>query len=102
MANPIEKLAEKFKGLVGATRREAMLVRAAEAPAPPDPDAEVRNELGSALDDARLKPLVKWLEQNMERMVITAHANHLVSAEVNYNLGFEAGLRFVRDRLVKW
>jgi hypothetical protein len=98
----LEQLGARFKGLVGATRREASEIRAPEPPPPPDPDAAIRAAISGWLADERAKVLIGWLGQNMEKAIVTAHTNHLVSTEVSYQLGFEAGLRFVRDRLTKW
>lgn len=100
--NTLEQLGARFKGLVTATRREAVVVREPVPPPPVDPDALIVKALSGWLSDERTKVLIGWLNQNMEKVIVAAHTNHLISAEVSYNLGFEAGLRFVRDRLTKW
>jgi len=93
----------RFAGLVGNTRREEATERIPEEPLPPDPDAEIKNALGGwAADERARKSFIPWLEQEMERMVRTAHLNHAHHAEVTTALGIEQGLRLVRDKMVEW
>jgi hypothetical protein len=97
------ELADRFRALVGATRREASEVRVAPEPPPPDPEATIREALGGWVTDGRCqKDFVKWLSEQMDKAIVGAQANHLNLTESNYALGFEAGLRFVRDRLQHW
>ena len=96
------ELAERFRALVGATRREASEVRVAPEPPPPDSEATIREALGGWVADGRSREFVKWLSEQMDKAIAGAHVNHLNPTESTYILGFEAGLRFVRDRLIKW
>ena len=96
------ELAERFRALVGATRREASEVRTEPPLPPPDPEANIRENLGGWVTDGRCKEFVKWLNEQMDKAIGQAHLNHRNPTESTYDLGFEAGLRFVRDRLSKW
>jgi hypothetical protein len=95
-------LMDRFKRVVGATRREAVEVRAGEPPPPPDPEAAIRTALAGWLEDERSRTLVTWISEQMDKAVLMAHQSYLNPTASTYNLGFEAGLRFVRDRLTKW
>ena len=96
------ELAERFRALVGATRREASEVRVAPEPPPPDSEATIREALGGWITDGRCKEFVRWLSEQMDKAIVGAHSNHLNPSESTYALGFEAGIRFVRDRLKRW
>ena len=96
------ELADRFRALVGATRREASEVRIAPEPPPPDPEATIRETLGGWVADGRAKEFVAWLSAQMDKAIVGAQSNHLNPSESTYALGFEGGLRFVRDRLVRW
>ena len=96
---------DRFLSLVGATRREGSNVRQVEEPEPPkpDPEADLKAALaGWTSDERATKVYIPWLEEEMEKAVLRAHQSHLLHAEVATHLGFELGLRFVRDRLIKW
>jgi hypothetical protein len=95
---------ERFLDIVGATRREGSVVRQVEEPEPPkpDPEADLKAALaGWTSDERATKVFVPWLEGEMEKAILRAQLR-LFNAEVAKDLGFEAGLRFVRDRLIKW
>ncbi len=98
---------DKFLSLVGATRREGSGVRQVEAeepePTKPDPEADLKAALaGWTSDERATKVFVPWLVEEMDKAILRAHQGHLLHAEMATHLGFEAGLRFVRDRLIKW
>lgn len=96
------ELGDRFRALIGATRREASEVRIAPEPPPPDPEATIRESLSGWVTDGRCKEFTKWLSEQMDKAIVGAHTNHLNLSESTYTLGFEAGLRFVRDRLSRW
>lgn len=97
------ELIDRFKQLVTATKREAADMRVAPEPPPIDPETAIRRAVGGWIADERCqRDFVNWLTENMDKMVTNAHVAHLNPTEVTYSLGFEAGLRFVRDRLTKW
>ena len=93
----------RFTGLITSATREGAEERVQEEAPLPEPDAEIRNALGGwAMDERARKQFIPWLEQEMERAVETAHINHTSHAEMAYDLGFEQGLRFVRDKMRAW
>lgn len=101
----MDDLRERFRQIVGAARREGSSLRQAEEPEPPkpDPEADLKAALaGWTSDERATKVFVPWLEEEMEKAILRAHQTHLIHAETATHLGFEAGLRFVRDRLIKW
>ena len=96
----------RFLSLVSGTRREGGNVRQREAEEPeppkPDPEADLKAALaGWTSDERATRVFVPWLEKEMEKAIVRAQSR-LFNAEVAKDLGFEAGLRFVRDRLIKW
>ncbi len=96
---------DRFLSLVGATRREGGSVRTQEEPEPPkpDPEADLKAALAGWINDERAtRVFVPWLEGEMNKAVGRAQQARLIHAEMANHLGFELGLRFVRDRLIKW
>lgn len=93
---------DRFMRLVSSTRREGAGERVPEEPPRPDPEAALAKVLAGWVSDDRRKVFVEWIEKEMSKAILKAHQSHLVHAESAYALGFEAGLRRVRDRLNKW
>ena len=96
---------DKFLSLVSGTKREGSSERQREEPEPPkpDPEADLRIALGGWTNDERAtRVFVPWLAGEMEKAILRARQARLNHAEMATHLGFEEGLRFVRDRLIKW
>lgn len=96
---------DRFLSLVKGTRREGSDVRQVEEPEPPkpDPEADLKAALaGWTSDERATKVFVPWLEEEMDKAVLRAQQARLIHPEMATHLGFELGLRFVRDKLTKW
>lgn len=70
-------------------------------PPPPDPEAPVRAAVAAWDSDDRAI-FIAWVRENMDMATRNAHTARASHAEVSYQLGIEAALRFVVDRLTQW